>query len=286
MATRVIKITQDDFARVHDPLLRKLNPKFSKDRWKALFHWGWENPEDHVGFGLETESGDLVGFIATIYSIQRFHDREPLTVCNVSSWIVEPGFRSSALALAMPVLRRGDLAVTNLTSLPEVNDMFRKLGFTTLETHTRVLLPVPWPLRPTIAECFLADPDKAQESVDTLTARVIMDHRNVEQQWILRQSGRTCHVVLTLGRRRRMTTARIHHVSDPELFEQGIWTLRRRLFGAHQVVLCEWDERLLRGREIPSTRRIPLPVSRIFRSSQIEAGELSNLYSELPLLNL
>lgn len=286
MPTKVVKATAEDFPRVFDPLLRRLNPTFSEERWRTLFAPGWENPEDHIGYALETESGRLVGFVATIYSAQRFPRKGSGVVCNVSSWIVDPGFRSSALALIMPLLRRRDLTVTNLTSLPEVNVMFRKLGFTTLETHTRILLPLPRPRRAIQVECSRVEPGRTEPSVDEYTARVIMDHRKVQQQWILREDNGTCHVILTLGRRRRMRTARIHHISNPEVFRRGIWSLRRQLFNHHRALLCEWDERLLGGLQISSTRRIPLPVSRLFRSTQIEAEDLSNLYSELPLLNL
>ena len=272
---------------MHDALLRNLNPVFTKQRWEPLFHWGWDNPEDHVGYALETTSGELVGFLATIYSLQRFDSKGEITVCNVSSWIVNPGYRSSALSLVMPVLRRRDVTVTNLTSLPEVNTMFRKLGFSTLETHSCILLPLPKPFSVKAdSECLRVDPAKPELFADTPTVRTIEDHRRVEQQWILRRDGLSCHVVLALGRRRRLRTARIYHVSNPRVFQDGIWALRSQLFKTHGVMLCEWDERLLGGLKIPGTRRICLPVSRIFRSDHVEAGELSNLYSELPLLKL
>lgn len=286
MAIQVVKIRTDDFHRVYDPLLRRLNPRFELSRWQRLFEWGWENPEDHVGFALEAESRHLVGFLATIYSVQKLNEKGFVTVCNVSSWVVDPGFRSSALALVMPVLRRPDLTVTNLTSLPEVNDMFRKLGFATLETHTRVLLPLPAPSQAPSLDCERIDPAEATSIADPRIASVIQDHAKVDQQWLLRGDTGTCHVVLTLGRRRRLRTARIHHISDPEIFSRGIWSFRGRLFKDYGTVLCEWDERLLGGLEVPRTRRVPLPVSRIFRSKNVRACELSNLYSELPLLNL
>ena len=287
MPTRVIKVIADDYHRIYDSLLRDLNPNFTKERWEPLFHWGWDNPEDHIGYALETDSGDLVGFLATIYSLQQFGKLERVIVCNVSSWVVIPGYRSSALALVMPVLRRRDVTVTNLTSLPEVNTMFRKLGFATLETHTCVLLPRPKPFSVRAGgECLRIDPAKAESFGDTGAVRTIRDHRLVEQQWILRLDGVSCHVVLTLGRRRRLRTARIHHVSDPKIFREVIWGLRSKLLKAHGVLLCEWDERLLGGLEIHGTRRVPLPVPRIFRSDQIKAKDLSNLYSELPLLKL
>ncbi len=287
MPMRIVKVAAEDYHRIYDSLLRDLNPSFSRERWEPLFHWGWENPEDHIGYALETDSGDLVGFLATIYSVQRFGKLERVIVCNVSSWIVNPGYRSSALSLVMPVLRRRDLTVTNLTSLPDVNTMFRKLGFATLETHTSVLLPLPKPFAVSAGgQCLRVDPAKAKSFRGARITRAIKDHHLVGQQWILQRDGESCHVVLTLGRRRRLKTARIHHISNPRIFREGIWSLRGQLLKAHGVLLCEWDERLLGGLKIHGTTRIPLPVPRIFRSDQVEARELSNLYSELPLLNL
>lgn len=285
MKACVVKVTSADFGRVHKALLNTLNPRIPADRWLRLFDWGWTNPEDHVGFALETPDGNLVGFIATLYSLQSV-GASVVPVCNFSSWIVEPGFRSSALSLVMPVLRRSDLTVTNLTSLPEVNDMFRKLGFETLETHTRVIFPVPRPGLPRAVECAQVDPDGIVGNYGERIVVRVRDHRHAEQQWMLQHDGSLCHVILTLGRRRRLRTARIHHLDHPEVFAAGVRTLHRRLLREYGAVLLECDDRLLSGLHIPGTRRIPLPVSRIFRSRDVAAGQLSNFYSELPLLNL
>ena len=285
MKASVVKVTPADFPRVHESLLHSLNPHIPADRWLRLFDWGWANPEDHVGFALETPDGNLVGFIATLYSLQSI-GTSVVPVCNLSSWIVEPGFRSSALSLVMPVLRRPEITVTNLTSLPEVNDMFRKLGFRTLETHTRVIFPLPRPGLPRRVACTQVDPDSLVGHHDQEILMRLRDHRYAEQQWMLQHDGSSCHVILTMGRRRRLRTARIHHLDHPAVFAAGVRTLHRRLFQEYGAVLMECDDRLLSGLRIPGTRRIPLPVTRIFRSRDVEAAQLSNFYSELPLLNL
>lgn len=285
MKARVVQVTAGDFSRVHKSLLCKLNNRIPAQRWRRLFNWGWTNPENHVGFALEAPDQSLVGFLGTLYSLQPFGD-SLLPVCNLSSWIVEPGYRSSALSLVMPVLRRRELTVTNLTSLPEVNEMFRKLGFRTLETHSRIMLPVPRPGLPKNPECERLNPEALPAAVDQAVRTRVSDHRLAGEHWMLRHNGRCCHIALTLGRRRRLKTARIHHLDHPEVFAAGIGALHRRLFQEHGTILMECDDRLVTGVRIPGTKQIPLPVSRIFRSLELQPEQLTNLYSELPLLNL
>lgn len=285
MKAQVISVAAEDFSRVHSALLCKLDDRIPIHRWRRIFEWGWTNPEDHVGFALEAPDGRLVGFIATVYSLQAFGSAV-LPVCNLSSWIVEPGYRSSALSLVMPVLRRRDLTVTNLTSLPEVNALFRKLGFRTLETHCRIIFPVPRPGLPKNVECQRLEPSAPGAKIDQQVLTRASDHSLAGEQWILGCDGGRCHIVLTWGRRRRLKTARIHHLDDPEVFAAAVGTLHRRLFREHGAILMECDDRLVAGVKIPGSKRIRLPVSRIFRSSKLEAHQLTNLYSELLLLNL
>lgn len=285
MKARVVKVTTEDFSRVHESLLCKLNHRIPAETWRHIFYWGWSNPEDHVGFALEAADDRWVGFIATLYSLQSF-DSSVVPICNLSSWIVEPGFRSSALSLIMPVLRRAELTVTNLTSLPEVNEIFRKLGFRTLETHKRIMLPLPRRGLPRTLECERIERVSSRTDIEERLLVRAADHNRTGIQWVLRYQGECCHMVITLGRRRRLRTARIHHLDNPQVFAAGVGILHRRLFNEYGVILMECDDRFLSGFEIPGAKRIPLPVSRIFRSKELQAGQLSNLYSELPLLNL
>lgn len=287
MATRIRPVRPEDFEAIYGQLLRSHDPRISQDRWRSLFNWGWENPEDHVGFGLFDQNDRPLGYIATIYSQQHLGSK-PHTVCNFSSWIVAEGYKSSALALIMPVLSRQDLTITNLTAIPAVVTIFRKLGFRTLETHAWVAGPYDLfkssarsGLRVHAPEHNNEIPPAASDS-----QRRFKDHQGSCRHWILDAGREACHLAFTIGRRRRLRTLRIHYVSHPELFAAGIPTLQRQAIASLAAPFLECDQRLLQGEKIRGGRSIPLVEPRLFRSTHADAADISNLYSELPLLGL
>lgn len=286
MGSRIRPIQPEDFGSIHRDLLQTLDPKISKDRWRSLFDWTWANPEDHVGFGLFDPDDRPLGYIATIYSRQDLGGK-PHTVCNFSSWIVADGHKSSALSLVMPVLSRRNLTITNLTAIPSVGSMFRKLGFKTLETHAWVAGPqalLKGSGQSGLRVRVPGEPSEMPDSVDV--RRRFVDHRVSCHHWILEAEGESCYLAFTIGRRRRLRTLRIHYLSNPSLFAAGIPTLQRKAVVSFAAPFLECDQRLLKGVKPRSGRPIPLAEPRLFRSRDVDSAEISNLYSELPLLRL
>ena len=287
-STEVVRVSARDFGRIHSSLLIELDPKIPRGRWQRLFEWGWENPEDHSGFALVDGAGQFVGFMATIYSDQMVSGRTE-RFCNVSSWIVKEGFRSSALSLLLPVISRPELTVTNLTSIPTVNRMFRSLGFQTLETHIRVCFPISRGRpgrrgRQNVSIHLRSEFGKGE--LPERVGRRVGDLADVCSHWFLRTADEVCHVAFSLGRRRHLPTIRIHEVSEPDVFVRGLPELGRRFLREFKAPQFELDERLLRGREVKWSQKIPLPETRLFRSQAVNPKDISNLYSELPLLSL
>lgn len=276
---------EDDFPLVYEDLLHDLNPSFGRDRWNRIFSWGWPNPEDHVGYCLFSDSDDPVGYVGTIYSEQEIEGRTH-SFCNIASWIVKEGYRSSALALVMPAVRRRDLTITNLTGTPTVNTIFRKLGFATLESHTRLFLPWPSRLRPDSTWKIWIDPGEDIPDLSSTIKRVMAHHSSSCNQWIVEGGGSHCYIAFTLGIRWRMRTIRIHHLSNPDLFAQALPELRRVFRTEVGAALAECDDRFVGDRRIPGSRKVPLSASRLVRSPALLPKDVSNLYSELALLSL
>lgn len=287
---RVQPVGIEAFDAIHAALLHDLNPAIPRERWSRIFSWGWENPEDHVGHALVRADGDYVGYAGTIYSDQEVDGRVE-RVCNLTSWIVKEGYGAQALALVMPVLRRHDITVTNLTSLETVNQMFRKLGFQTLDTHTCVFLP--WarglqegPFAGKIRIHEAAEPGALPGGTPERIREDVMALSGACHHWLLEVGGRWGHLAFTVGRRRRLRSLRLHHLSDPGLFVAALPQLSRRFLVRHGAPLSECDERLLAGQEVSGVWRVPMPVSRLYRSPRLEPWQVSNLRTELALLNL
>lgn len=289
-SAKVHPVRLEAFEGIHAALLHDLNPAIPAERWRRIFAWGWENPEDHVGHALVTADGDYVGYAGTLYSDLEVDGRTE-RICNLTSWIVKEGYGAQALALVMPVIRRPDLTVTNLTSLETVNEMFRKLGFRTLDTHTCVFPP--W-ARGAGGEGIFA-PVRIHEAVvptglpldiPPAIAQAITDLAEPCHHWLFESGDRWCHLAFTVGRRRRMRSLRLHHLSDPALFVSALPQLSRRFLLRHRAPLSECDERLLGGQAVEGVWRVRMPVSRLYRSSTLVPAQISNLRTELALLNL
>lgn len=273
----IVRIDAGEWAH-YAPLVQSVNPRISLDRWRNLFDWGWQNPRDHIGYGLVWPDGNPVGFVSTLYSRTEGH-AEGRTLCNLGTWYVKPEFRSYALPLIGAPLSDPELSITNLTPTVAVNQMFTALGFKVLESHIRVFHPWPRP-RPYVE--VLRSPEAWPVSI----ARIAEDHDPVAHVWAVKSAEGSTEVVFTLGRRRRLRTARIHFISDVEVFRRVLGSLVSELRREFGCALAECDERLLCGAEIAGSRKLRLPVKRLFRSPDGGSTGLSNLYSELVLLQL
>ena len=115
------------------PLLEKFeNPDFSKDRWRKLFCKYWESGEDNIGYVM-TDRDLVVGFIGTIFSARIIHGKQE-KICNLSSWIVLPEYRSLSLLLFNDILKNKEISITSFTSIPAAVKILSRLGFITLDT--------------------------------------------------------------------------------------------------------------------------------------------------------
>jgi len=270
------------FSEVYDGVLRTLNPRYSEERWRRIFDWPWENPEDHVGYALLDEDRRVVGYAGLIYSRQAIGEEEAIC-CNISSWVVEPPYRSSALSLIMPVIRRRDLTVTNLTSTPVVHKIFTGLGFSALETHISVFFPLhafrPSPYRVTMGfEAF-------KEKLPPRLRRIGHEHEPLGLHFWAEGGEAPVYFVAVRGRRRLVPTARVHFISDPAAFAEALPAIQRKLMKSG-IFLVECDDRLMKDVSVPFSGRIRLPVTRLYKSNALRPEDISNLYSEMILLGL
>ena len=270
------------FDAIHDALLRDLNPRISRDQWRRIFDYGWDRCQDYVGHAL-VDGGVPVGFVGLIFAnvpiagrLERF--------CNVTSWTVRESHRARALSLVMPLLKLRDHTITNLTAIPQVHTIFAQLGFGDLETHTTVLSAMP----PLTSSCrgvtIITDPNEIAPHLGADERHILEAHRGYTKHLLIRARDRNCYVVYTRGRRRKLPSAKVHYLGDEAVFAENVRTLQMHLLLRQGLYLIEFDSRLL-TRPIPFSRAIPLPVPRQYRSATLKPREVTNLFSEVVLLN-
>jgi len=286
LAIKLVKATREMFPRIHAELLSDFNPAFGPERWERIFAWPWENPEDHVGYALVEGDGPVVGYAGLIFSRQEIGGRAE-TFCNITTWVVKDAHRSAAMMLIMPAILRRDLTLTNLTSIPEVNHIFSRLGFRVLETHLRVMFPQPWRMLGRRGAMRVRVGVDAIAPLLSPSQRTLMqDHTDLCEHFLIETGGgEYCYLMFTRGRRWRIPIARIHHISHPTVFARSLPIIQRELLKMG-LPLLQSDARFVDGMDVPLSRQIPLAETRLFRSNTLQASEISNLYSEIVLLNI
>ena len=119
-------IDDEDLPAVADLLTRGF-PVRSRDYWAQ----GLERlrtralPEDCLRYGLILDCGGPVGVILQLYC----ETSEGQLRCNLSSWYVEPAFRSYTGSLVLAALRRRDVTYTNISAAPHTAASVEAVGF-------------------------------------------------------------------------------------------------------------------------------------------------------------
>lgn len=118
-ALRCRPILRDDVEPVIS-LLQEGFPYRSRDYWRRGLarHLGRVLPAGYpeIGYLLEAD-GVAVGVLLTLYTSTEFRDGEGVR-CNLSSWYVDPRFRSYATLLDRLPLRRKEVTFLNISPAP------------------------------------------------------------------------------------------------------------------------------------------------------------------------
>jgi hypothetical protein len=274
------------FEEVHRNLLVRLNPSVPPERWRRLFAPPWGEADAVVGYGLRArEGGQLVGYLgaldAEVYANGRLHK-----LCNLTSWIVLPGYRSQSLALLGPVLRRRDVTVTNMTPTPQVYEFMLRMGFMVLEAYHQVLTVG---VSRSVRAQVVTDHATMKKVLPEADRKVMEDHRPAGNHLaIVDPDHGVCYLMYDVVRRMRMRCARIYHIGDPDLFRRTSAAAHRFLFRRHGTVFMDFDARLACGEAAAGARRVAMRTPRLYRPAHPDTSveQVPCTYSELALLGL
>lgn len=140
---RCRKIEVDDLGRIADLLARGF-PARSRRYWiDGLRRLAVRSvPDGYPRFGFMLDhDGAPVGVILTIAQTIR-HDGAPYVRCNLSSWFVEPAFRSHAALLAMLPFRLKGATLVNISAAPNTWPTIEAQGFRRYARGQRLALPL------------------------------------------------------------------------------------------------------------------------------------------------
>ena len=277
------KAVSEDFDRVY-PLFHSFGgPPISKDKWKKIFVSPWETTEDFCGY-LLLKDGEVVGYLGLIFS-QRILNGQIEKFCNMTSWVVNEDCRSQSISMLVELLKLKDYTLTNFTASPTVARILSKFGFTEFPVDQRVLLP-----KPRVAarghRCDF-DLQVIQRKLKGEELRIFDDHQGLNCEHLLLQSDSgDCSVVLKKTKRRKLTFARVHYLSNVAVFHECMESLTARICFRLRVFGVMVDERYIAGHKFRNSVSYPHQRKAYFKSnSVVESRLIDTLYSEVVVLH-
>ncbi len=129
----------DDYLKLL-PFLQKFDPAISNDTWNKLLGYEWENKLAYKGMLLENDD-EIVGFLCYILSTKEIGGTE-VTFCNISSWVVNPEFRSKSLKLLSSLFKIKNIVLVNLSPHENILSIFQALRFDTLAEYEYRINPI------------------------------------------------------------------------------------------------------------------------------------------------
>ena len=256
-------------------------PKIPPVAWRTLFDYDWVADKPDLGFVLLDGTGTITGFLATIYS-DRETPRGRIRFCNVSSWAVTPEQRAYAMMLVREAIGRRDCTMTNLSPSPEAQAAFLRLGFEPLDDTKLLWLPLGNPRSLLRSARTRIEDDRARmhEMLDARGRRIVADHPRCKHL-VVEEAGARTHLVSIVRRKHGVDVSELLYCSDAALLERVFERVKLHVLRRDGTAALAADSRLL-GEHAP--RGLKLARSACFRSAELRATDIDNLYSEYALL--
>jgi hypothetical protein len=274
-----------DFESVYPLLLDFENSSISKELWRKLFVSPWDSPEDFCGY-LLLKDGEVKGFLGLVFS-RRILNGKPEKLCNLTSWIVKEECRGQSLLMLMEVLKLKDYTLTNFTASPAVAAILDKLGFKNFRVDQLVLLPAPaMPFSGRRPKCVF-DLQEIRASLNGEDLRSFADHQGLNCEHLLLQSDKgVCYLVLKKTKRKGLSFAKVHYLSNASVFHECMKHLTARICLRLRVFGIMVDERYLEGKQLRAAAKYPHQRKAYFKSESIvDETLIDTIYSELVILH-
>jgi hypothetical protein len=281
----ITKAVSEDFERVY-PLFQGFGDSpIPKADWKKLFVIPWQTEEDFCGY-LLLKDGEIKGYLGVIFSRRTFAGKTE-KFGNMTSWIVTEDCRGQSILLLLELLKLKDYTLTNFTASETVAAILKKLSFEEFPVDQRVLLPVPdFRLSRRDSSCNF-DLQMIRSTLAGLDLRIFEDHQGLNCKHLLLHSANgDCYLVLKKTKRKNLTFAKVHYLSNAGVFHRCMESLITTICVRLRVFGLMVDERYIRGHSFRHAMDYPHQRKAYFKSRSIlDSNLIDTIYSELVILH-
>ena len=279
----VRKALPEDFQSVY-PLLQSFNNRvLTKDDWRNLFVDHWRANRGYCGYILMDEQ-KTVGYIGALFSIRNIEGKQR-QFCNISSWVVEPQYRSSSISLIVPFISLKETTLTTIAPTKQVLPIWTKLGFKPMDTHVTIITPIPDILALFKGIRLESDLHVMEQQLDEHSRFTLQTHRNLNvRHFLINSPAGNCYIMAARSIRTGIPLAHILHLSDPGIFSMSIGAVKMRLMRSMKVMGLFVDNRHLAGHKVRLSINYLLPTPRLCYNAEVEAKDISNAFTDLTIL--
>ena len=281
------KIDSSLFSSLYTSFLIDDDPLSGEQDWRNVFDYQWDHEEGHCGYALLAE-GEVVGMLGMVFS-ERYINGAPKKFCNLHTWWVREDHRGRSLSLLRPVLRLDEYTITHFTPCDKVRALSQRLGFETLDSQLKILLPsdVFRSNRLSDESSLIFDEEAIEEKLAERDQRILTDHRPYGCGHLLVRVGDdNCYLLYTHVQRHRIGYCHIHYISNMDVFAAQERAIRSSILRRHNVRFVAIDARLVRDVKLRRSFDFWAPAHGLYKSADIGPEQIDNLYSDVVFLKL
>jgi hypothetical protein len=276
-------IRTDDADAVADFLHRHLNSRVGPTAWRAILTPPWSTDAPNHGFQLVVDD-TIVGAYVAVYS-DRVVAGEARRFCNLAAFCVLEEHRAHGLRLVRAILAQKGFEFTDFSPSGNVRALNERLGFSVLDTTTRLSPNLPCLPRPGFT--VSGDPAVIARVLTGEDVGVYRDHRNAAaaRHIVVLVRGAYGYVIVRKDRRKRLPLfASPLYVGGNRSVLRAAWPqIAWHLLIRHGAVATLAEKRVL-GFLPGLGLDLRTPRTKMLRSKTMPAASLDYLYSELTLL--
>ncbi|MZH13718.1 MAG: hypothetical protein F3742_02965 [Nitrospinae bacterium] len=277
----VRKAREKDFETVSNLFPKFNNSQLTLEHWKRLFQDPWNCNEDYFGYLLD-DGKKAVGFLGYIFSRRKINGIER-TFCSLTSWVVEDEYRSQSILLFLPGLKLREVTLTIFTASKLTFDVTKKLGFSELETHLRIIPP--WPSFKS-GQKLVINEKEIQDALPPDERQLVLDHSHLScRNFLIRSKNGNCLLIVTRTLRKNFPFAHVHYLSNRRVFLESLDAIKSKLCMEMRTVSILVEERYLEGTPFAFSSKYALPQATLYKSDVLDVSDIDSLYSELVVLN-
>jgi hypothetical protein len=277
MTVELTPITDADVAAVADFLHANHNDRVPWAQSCTAVPWKVEAP--NYGFMLR-DGQRVVGILLALYS-ERLVAGRVERFCNLGTWCVLPDYRSRSISLVKALLAQEDYHFTVLSPNEGPQEILAWLSFRFLDTSAMLVPNLPWPTLPGRTR-ISADPDVIERTLAGAELELYHDHAQAPaaHHLVIIRGQDSCYVMFREFRYKGAPVyANILHVSNPDLLHRALIPLTRHLLSRHGLVATLAELRIIEHKPRLSFKLNDRP--KMYRSANLEPGQIDYLYSEL-----